>query len=484
MNPVITATSYILAHVPHMVQYGSKPVREIHDRGDGLWNQVCRSLRGFDAAVAYPPNQVFIGNLSPEDLWEIPRPWYENAPGPAKRWGPFGEIMPEPEFLGLMRWVDQFKLISLTPWAATSSRAALAEHPLLSSLDLSGIDDGVEEDTILQKVQNEGSIPLYLGDRLAGAVRRDHDADETLTASVLLENLSVKATGVLAALHLLKNRGMEPTDVEFLLSCSEEAVGDRYNRGGGAMAKAIGETAGCVNATGCDIKAFCAGSQYAILHAAALVKSGVFSRVMVVAGGSFAKLGMKFLGHLRAGVPILEDVLGGIGFMIEADDGMSPVIRMDSVGKHDIGAASSAQAIMESLVVRPLERLGLGIMDVDRYSVELHNPEITEPAGSGNVARTNFRLIGAMAAIRGEIGRADIDEFERKRGMPGFSPTQGHIPASVPYLGHAVRNIRNGYLRRAMFVAKGSLFLGRMTQLSDGISYLIERNPALDTGES
>jgi hypothetical protein len=30
-----------------------------------------------------------------------------------------------------------------------------------------------------------------------------------------------------------------------------------------------------------------------------------------------------------------------------------------------------------------------------------------------------------------------------------------------------------------MFTGKGSLFLGRMTQLSDGISLLIERNPAL-----
>jgi hypothetical protein len=28
-----------------------------------------------------------------------------------------------------------------------------------------------------------------------------------------------------------------------------------------------------------------------------------------------------------------------------------------------------------------------------------------------------------------------------------------------------------------MFTGKGSLFLGRMTQLSDGISLLVERNP-------
>jgi hypothetical protein len=28
-----------------------------------------------------------------------------------------------------------------------------------------------------------------------------------------------------------------------------------------------------------------------------------------------------------------------------------------------------------------------------------------------------------------------------------------------------------------MFTGKGSLFLGRMTQLSDGISLILERNP-------
>ena len=33
-----------------------------------------------------------------------------------------------------------------------------------------------------------------------------------------------------------------------------------------------------------------------------------------------------------------------------------------------------------------------------------------------------------------------------------------------------------GQMDRTMFLAKGSLFLGRMTQLSDGISILLERN--------
>jgi betaine reductase len=60
--------------------------------------------------------------------------------------------------------------------------------------------------------------------------------------------------------------------------------------------------------------------------------------------------------------------------------------------------------------------------------------------------------------------------------MPGFSPTQGHIASAVPFLGHAVDCMVAGEMERAMFLAKGSLFLGRMTQLSDGLSFILERN--------
>jgi len=34
--------------------------------------------------------------------------------------------------------------------------------------------------------------------------------------------------------------------------------------------------------------------------------------------------------------------------------------------------------------------------------------------------------------------------------------------------------MKNGEMKRAMFVAKGSLFLGRMSQLSDGMSFVLE----------
>jgi betaine reductase len=69
-----------------------------------------------------------------------------------------------------------------------------------------------------------------------------------------------------------------------------------------------------------------------------------------------------------------------------------------------------------------------------------------------------------------------VDGFVRRHGLPGFSPTQGHIASAIPFLGHALDGLREGPLRRVLLLAKGSLFLGRMTQMADGLSVLLERN--------
>jgi hypothetical protein len=178
------------------------------------------------------------------------------------------------------------------------------------------------------------------------------------------------------------------------------------------------------------------------------------------------------LSHQR----FLEDVLAAIAIWVGQDDGISPVIRLDSIGKHEISSGSSQQAILEKLVVQPLDRLGMKITEVNKYATEMHNPEVTEPQGSGNVPKTNYRTIGSFAVLRKEIGREELDRFVKTHGMLGFSPTQGHIASAVPVLGHSVRKMLAGKMENTMFLAKGSLFLGRMTQLSDGISFLLEKN--------
>ena len=99
------------------------------------------------------------------------------------------------------------------------------------------------------------------------------------------------------------------------------------------------------------------------------------------------------------------------------------------------------------------------------------------PAGSGNTPYTNYKIMAALAALRGEIDKSQIEQFVKERGMPGFAPTQGHVPAAVPYICHATVAMKKGAMKRAMFIAKGSLFLGRMSQLADGMSFLLEPNP-------
>jgi betaine reductase len=123
-----------------------------------------------------------------------------------------------------------------------------------------------------------------------------------------------------------------------------------------------------------------------------------------------------------------------------------------------------------------LQKCGLRITDIDRFATELHNPELTLPQGSGNVPQTNYRMLAALAAHHKEITTNEFDEFVRLRGMPGFSPTQGHIASAVPFLGHARQQLMAGTLNRIFFYAKGSLFLGRMTSLADGLSFLLRRN--------
>lgn len=475
MAVVIKDCAYVMVHVPDLVRYGSKPSRDIETDGH-LLERISLRLRSYQEAVNYPPNQVFIGNGHPDDLNEMPQPWYKNPMQGAKRHGVFGEIMPEQEFYGWLKIADDFDLVWLDSSFANRIRRDVAGHPFLRQGEIEKLGKGVPIDKINRAINEGSALPLFFEGKVVGSLRRDHDRDDTLKAEVLMENLLAKASGSLVMRYLLKRSGTLASEVDFVFDCTETAVGDRYNRGGGSLSKAMAEMTGCVSATGQDVRAFCCAPAHAILSACGMVESGIFKNVAVAGGGCLAKVGMKYSSHLSHDMPILEDVIGGIAFLITKDDGVSPKVRLDCVGKHEVGAGSSQETIMRSLIVNPLDRIGLRMTEIDKYATELHNPEVTLPAGSGNTPLTNYRIMGALAAIKKEIGRADIDAFVKKYGMPGYSPTQGHIPSAVPFFGHALESMRQGKMKRAMFVAKGSLFLGRMSQLSDGVSFLLEAN--------
>lgn len=476
-QPVLRSAACLLVHVPHLVRYGSKPSRTLPPPPSPPPAAYTAALRDYAAAVAYPPNQVFVGNLAPDALYEIPHPWWRHPLADAPAEGPFGPILPEALFLGWLKAADPFDLVVLEQTFAADVAARLATHPLGGEGDAARVGRGVPLPTLAARVTAGDALPLLLGERLVGAVLPGHPQDPALAPHVLLENLAAKASAALALRRALAPFAADapaPSSLAHILSASEEAVGDRYNRGGGNLAKAIGELVGCVHASGCDVKAFCAGPVHALVVAGSLVAAGVVDSVAVVGGGSLAKLGMKYESHLAKGLPLLEDCLAAVAAVVSRDDGRSPRLRLDVVGRHPVGAGAAQQAILEALVVAPLTRAGRRLTDVDKYATELQNPEITAPADRADVARQNYRLLAALAARRGEIASDAIEAFVRRHGLPGYAPTQGHIPSAIPFLPWARAAMRAGTLRTALFLAKGSLFLGRMTALADGVSLLLE----------
>jgi hypothetical protein len=188
--------------------------------------------------------------------------------------------------------------------------------------------------------------------------------------------------------------------------------------------------------------------------------------------------------HVKKEMPVLEDTVGGFAVLVSQDDGESPVIRTEAIGRHTVDTGSSPQAVITSLVTQPLDSIELGITDIDKYSVEMQNPEITEPAGAGNVPESNYKMIAALGVKRGDLEKKELPKFVEEHGMPGFAPTQGHIPSGVPFIGHAREKMMAGEMKRSMIIGKGSLFLGRMTNLFDGVSFIIEANDGESSEEA
>src|SRR4029453_10399669 len=106
--------------------------------------QIAPKLRSFDEALGYPPHQVFLGNLRPEELWGIERPWW-SKPTEAKAAGPFGVFVDEQELHRRLEAADQFQLLKLDGRAAA-----------------------------------DGSLPIYRNGDQAGVMLRAHDLDERL----------------------------------------------------------------------------------------------------------------------------------------------------------------------------------------------------------------------------------------------------------------------------------------------------------------
>jgi hypothetical protein len=440
------------------------------------------NLRSFEDAVGYVANQTYIGNVHPEELAKVELPWYNKVDKSADRFGKFGEIMPQEEFLFLVQACDMFEVVKLDKNFVSQYKQAFVNNPIISEDIVERLTDGVDIGEIENLMTNEHAEGLYHEGVLIGCIKKAHEIDVNLNAHVMHENLMSKASSVLALLYAVRNAGINKEDVDYVIDCSEEACGDMNQRGGGNFGKAAAETAGFVNATGSDTRGFCAAPVHAIVKAAALVKAGAYKTVIVTSGGSTAKLGMNGKDHLKKELPILEDCIGGFAVVITENDGVNPEINLEMIGRHTVGTGSSPQAVTSSLVTHALDKFGLKIADIDKYSPEMQNPDITKPAGAGDVPLSNFKMIGALAAKRGEMTPKDLPAFIEKHGLVGWAPTQGHIPSGVPYIGFGCEDILGDKIKNAMIIGKGSLFLGRMTNLFDGVSFVIQANTGVEDG--
>ena len=433
--------------------------------------------------AAYPPNQAFIGNVDPREL--PARPWTaakaaraaggggEARGRAAAVEGPFGRILDERTLYALIKFADTFDLVLLTKEFRDEAVKRLEADPAMKGADLGRFKTAAEPAELEQAIA-AGALPLASGGATLGCVKSAHPTDVNLGAHAMLENLSAKATAVYALRDLLARSGVDPRSIDYVIETSEEACGDQNQRGGGNFAKAIGELCGLASATGSDTRSFCAGPVHGLLQAASHIRAGTFRRVVVVAGGALAKLAMNAKKHLEKGLPVLEDCLGAFAVLLDGDAAAGLLVRNDLAGMLRIGSGSSPQAVIQDLVAEPLERAGLGFADIDCYAPELQNPEITEAAGAGNVTLANLKMIAAMAVMKKQIAREEMDAFIARHGTTGWAPTQGHIPSGIPALGWFLAWARAGTLKRGMVIGKGSLFLGRMTGLFDGVSLLLE----------
>ncbi|MEG2199293.1 MAG: glycine/sarcosine/betaine reductase complex component C subunit beta, partial [Anaerovorax sp.] len=334
---VLKGAGYTLVAAPDMVIHNgtTQTTERIVNPSSEYLVELPKHLRNFEDAVSYIPNQVYIGNMTPEELRNVEFPWYDKKAEHADREGKFGEIMPQDEFYGLLQICDVFDLVKLEKNFAADVKEKLANHKLIGAEKAAILEknqDGAEE--IKKLVEEEHSEPLYFEGNLVGAVKRAHDVDINLSAHIMLENLVSKASSVLSIMHLIRVTGIDPAEVDYVVDCCEEACGDMNQRGGGNFAKAAAEVAGLVNATGSDTRGFCAAPAHAMIEAASLVKAGTYKNVIVAAGGCTAKLGMNGKDHVKKDMPILEDMIAGFAILVSENDGVNPEIRNDIIGRH------------------------------------------------------------------------------------------------------------------------------------------------------
>jgi len=214
-NPVIRETAYCLAHVPDLVRFGSKPRREIHANA-AVDSQIAAALRSYTDAVRYPPNRVFVGDLSPNALATIEQPWFrsdEVVPALSSI-GPFGQIVSQDLFYALVKQADvqHPPLFELTDQGCALLTTAARDSSLFA--ERSSEFTGVAASELEKNGDAETGLRILSGETLVGCFQADNRAegrgDHNLSAPHLLEALCSKASGAMACSRCSNDPELSP----------------------------------------------------------------------------------------------------------------------------------------------------------------------------------------------------------------------------------------------------------------------------------
>ena len=154
----------------------TQTTEKVVNPGSEYLKELPNHIRTYEQALAYLPNQTYIGNMTPDELSTVEQPWVGKPMTDAKRFGKFGEIMPQEEFLLLMQACDVFDLLKLEKSFVEAHKPAFAAHPLMSDDIVAKIKDGVELDEIEHFVNDEHAEPLYHMGKLVGYVKKSAEA--------------------------------------------------------------------------------------------------------------------------------------------------------------------------------------------------------------------------------------------------------------------------------------------------------------------
>jgi len=101
---VIKSSGFVLVHTPDMVIHNgtTQTMERVSNPDSEYLKKVPKHLRSFEEVVNYGPNQTYIGNLRPEALDQLEKPWYANNIEGSSAQGKYGEILPQDEFIAMV----------------------------------------------------------------------------------------------------------------------------------------------------------------------------------------------------------------------------------------------------------------------------------------------------------------------------------------------------------------------------------------------